>query len=493
MTRTRPSLVRTLFVAMALLSVASLAFSTWQGLLALREGWNLTLIGATAAPLAWRLVQTAAAGLGAALLLAGWLSLRLRRELRELRQGADRLASGHLGHRLPLHRHHRELAEVADSLNRLAATLAHHISSLEGHSREQSALLAGMREGVLALDHHGRLRICNRAAGELLALGSHPVGALLDELLTAGGEVGAFFQQAWKHPEGWERQIVLSKGLELRIWTQVQQAAGGEALLLGVITDMSAANQAEHVRRDFVSNVSHELKTPVTSIRGYVESLQDGAGDVPELRKRFLEVIERQSRRLDAIIDDLLELSRIERREEERAIQREAVELEPFLRHLLDDHAPLAQAKALELRLQLDSGLPPRVWLEKALFERALVNLLSNAIRYGGMNSWVDLLVRREEEQLLVEVRDQGVGIAPEHLPRLFERFYVVDKARSRSLGGTGLGLSIVKHAIQAQGGQVGVESAPGSGSTFWLRLPLDSQDAERRGRQVEASTWQRP
>lgn len=481
MSRSRPSLVRTLFAAMALLSVAGLAFSTWQGLLALKEGWNLTLAGSTAAPLAWRLVQTAALGLGAALLLAGWLSLRLRRELRELRQGADRMASGHLGHRLPLHRHHRELAEVADALNRMAGTLAHHIDSLEGHSREQAALLGGMREGVLAMDRHGRVRSCNRAAAELLGLGSHPTGALLEELLAERRELVELFHRAWEHGEGWENQLVLPSGQELRIWTQPQQAAGGQTLLLGVLTDMSAANQAERLRREFVANVSHELKTPVTSIRGYVETLQEGAGEDPELRGRFHAVIERQSQRLDAIIDDLLELSRIERREEGRAIQREVVELESFLRHLVEDHAPLARAKDLELRLEIHSLDPLSVQVDKALLERALVNLLSNAIRYGGTKSTVEIQAGLDGGELLLEVRDHGVGIAPEHLPRLFERFYVVDKARSRSLGGTGLGLSIVKHAIQAQGGQVGVQSVLGQGATFWIRLPLEAGNSPAR------------
>lgn len=469
----RPSLVRTLFWALTLLSVAGLAFSTWQGVLTLREGWNLSAPGSTPGPLVMRLILMAGLGLSGALLMAAWLSLRLRRELRELRQGADRIAAGHLEHRLPLDRHHRELAEVGDALNRMAATLAHQFGDVARHNREQAALLGGMREGVLALDRHGRLRSCNRAAGDLLGLGPHPVGALLQELLGREEALAATFASGWEHPQGCEHQLVTGEGAELRVWTHPLQEADGEVLLLGVVTDMGAVNRAERMRRDFVANVSHELKTPVTSIRGYVETLQDGAARDEELCTRFLGVIERQSRRLDAIIDDLLDLSRIERREEEEALVREELSLQPFLQVLLEDHASMAAQQQLSLRLELAPRCPARLLVEKALLERALVNLLSNAIRYGGARSEVLIKADVEADCLRLEVRDRGCGISAEHLPRIFERFYVVDKARSRSLGGTGLGLSIVKHAIQAQGGEVGVDSRPGEGSTFWLRLPL--------------------
>ncbi|MDP2360444.1 MAG: ATP-binding protein [bacterium] len=495
------SLVRDLFLAMMLVSLVGLVLITWQGFrltgevlreqAALHPTWSRSAASEATVPtvveglqrIQTSLLATAAGALLLATLIAAWLGLLLRRELAELRHGADRIAAGHLDHRLPADRHHAELAVLADSVNRLAQTLSRQIRTLDRQRLEQATLLAGMREGVLALDAGGRVRSCNPAARRLLDLGEHPVGALLADLLPGREVLLAIILRGWEEGESEGELPPDGSGRELRVWTLPLRGAGRNELLLAVISDMSAANAAERLRREFVANVSHELKTPVTSIRGYVETLLDGAAADEATADRFLRVIERQAGRLEAIVDDLLALSRIERQTGAGLPPRELVDLRTLLGQLLEEHEPLARAAEIRLCLEVAAEVPPALPVVRPLLERALGNLLSNAVRYGRPRTDVTMRARLADGErgrgLLLEVQDEGRGIAAQHLPRIFERFYVVDKARSREVGGTGLGLSIVKHAVQAQGGEVGVESVVEAGSRFWIRLPLDPPAAK--------------
>ena len=238
-----------------------------------------------------------------------------------------------------------------------------------------------------------------------------------------------------------------------------------------VLNDVTRLQRLENLRRDFVANVSHELKTPITSIKGFVETLQDGAWSNEKDAKEFLAIIAKHVDRLTSIIEDLLSLSRIEQEADSGSMAREMARL----RDVLSAAVQLCQAKAAEkgihLDIRCDSALSATV--NALLLEQALVNLLDNAIKYSPVRSVVEVAAGVEHDHLLLSVRDQGRGIEAEHLPRLFERFYRVDKARSRQMGGTGLGLAIVKHIAQAHGGTVTVESAPGKGSLFTIRIPL--------------------
>jgi two-component system phosphate regulon sensor histidine kinase PhoR len=370
----------------------------------------------------------------------------------------------------------RRLAEQVEAARRAERQLERQVQALEARGAEREALLAGLRDGVLVLDRQGRVHGANPAAVRLLGLQALPPGARLEELGTAR-ELLLALREGWLRP-GVERELALEAGpaCELRLWTTLLPQAGrGEERLLAVLSDVGERNRAERLRRDFVANVSHELKTPVTAIRGYAETLLEGDPST-EPARRFLEVIERQARRLDAIIEDLLDLSRIERLEREGGPALEEAPLEPLLRGVLEAHEPQAARVGVRLDLALEDA-PALIRANAPLLERALANLLGNALRYGGEGTAVTLraapAARGGRAGLRLEVRDQGPGIAAEHLPRLFERFYVVDRARSRQLGGTGLGLAIVKHAMATQGGEAGVESEPGRGSCFWLWLPL--------------------
>jgi len=228
------------------------------------------------------------------------------------------------------------------------------------------------------------------------------------------------------------------------------------------------------MRRDFVANVSHEIKTPLTAIKGFVETLHQKTVETPEEAERFLGIISKHVDRLNTIIEDLLMLSRIENEGERGDIQREKTRLRDIFQNAVQICRPQADEKRIRIELEGDEGFAAMV--DPILLEQAVVNLLDNAVKYSEPQKTVRILARAVDHEIQIQVQDHGIGIEKKHLPRLFERFYRVDKARSRALGGTGLGLAIVKHIAQAHGGQVTVESNLGEGSLFTIHLPRDPE-----------------
>jgi two-component system phosphate regulon sensor histidine kinase PhoR len=226
----------------------------------------------------------------------------------------------------------------------------------------------------------------------------------------------------------------------------------------------------ENVRRDFVSNVSHELKTPITSIKGFVETLKDGAVNDTEAVKRFLDIIASHSDRLNSIIEDLLSLSRIEQIEDREKLDMQDVRI----RQIINSAISLCQIKAKEKNIAVDVSCPAELTakLNPQFIEHAVMNLLDNAIKYSDPNKLVKIDAYESNSNLYIKVSDQGQGIPNDHHARIFERFYRGDKARSRKQGGTGLGLAIVKHIVQSHGGSITLESEPGKGSVFCIELP---------------------
>jgi len=410
-----------------------------------------------------------------AALVSLWLSRRISRPLEEMKRGAERFACGELEGRLPVFKG-EEMGGLSKAMNQMAAQLDDRIRTVVRQRNEQDAVLASMIEGVLAVDNSERILRINQSAADLLNLNPQAaVGRRIQEVVRKP-ELQNFIAQSLKNPQPVEADVRLDiRGKELFLQahgTPLRDSTGRDIGVLVVLNDMTRLQRLENIRRDFVANVSHELKTPITAIKGSVETLLAGAMDEEQSAQRFLEIIARQSDRLNAIIEDLLALSRIEQDAEQKSIELQRTGLrEVFLNTL-----QACQIKAKNKQITLDMECPDELKanINAPLFEQALVNLIDNAIKYSPGKGTVRFSAAREGSSIIIQVQDQGSGIAREHLPRLFERFYRVDKARSRKLGGTGLGLAIVKHIVQSHNGQITVESTPGNGSIFSIHLPLD-------------------
>jgi two-component system phosphate regulon sensor histidine kinase PhoR len=405
---------------------------------------------------------------------------RISRPLESMRRAAELYAGGRLSFRVEPSSI-SEFNSLALAMNHMAGSLEEKIASLARERNIRDALLDSMNEGVIGFDRDQAILFVNRAAVRLLGLpGDRITGRPLAEclptalhpvLLPALEQRGA--QELELAGTGDDRRT-LALGV-----TVLHDLSDREIGSLAVFAEITRMKRLEKVREDFVANVSHELRTPITSIRGFVENLNEGALEDPALARRFLGIIERQVFRLSAIIDDLLALSRIERDEKEQALDLQPVDLRLLAGEVLELCS--VQAAQHDIKLELDCP-PDATWLlDESMLQRALINLVENAIKYSPESGTVSLRIRLAPGELRIQVQDQGPGIPAEHLPRLFERFYVVDRARSRHLGGTGLGLSIVKHIARAHGGRVSVESRPGEGSRFTLHLPPRTSGAPRR------------
>jgi len=362
----------------------------------------------------------------------------------------------------------------------MAAVTDERLNTLQAEKNEQEAVLASMVEGVLAFDSSERLISINQAAARMLELdGVQAIGRYIQEPVR-NPQLQKFISAALASSEPLDSEIVYYGANSRILQAYGRTLLGIDARPLGaliVLNDVSRIRHLKNLRRDFVANVSHELKTPITSIKGFVETLRDGAMNDPTDAGRFLAIIAKQTDRLNSIIEDLLSLSRIE----EETQKRQVALVKAPIRKVLQGAMQTCEAKAAAKNIRLDLDCPQEVMANAnvILLEQAVVNLLDNAIKYSDDGKTVRVCGRQNDNGVTIAVSDQGWGIEKKHLPRLFERFYRVDKARSRDLGGTGLGLAIVKHIAIAHGGNVSVESAPGSGSTFSIHLPLPSDSRE--------------
>jgi two-component system phosphate regulon sensor histidine kinase PhoR len=396
---------------------------------------------------------------------------RINQPIAELKRDAQRFAQGDLAHIFVPRTH--ELGDLAEALNNMARQLGEKIRMITEQRNELETILSAMREGMLACDSDERIITINQAAGSLLGIEHSAAKGHTVQEAVRNADLQRFIGEALSEQREAEAEIVLhgpENKFLLLTGTVLRDSERKNIGALVVLNDITRLRHLENLRREFVANVSHELKTPITSIKGYVETLQEGAIDDKVNARKFLEVIVKQADLLNALIDDLLSLSKLEQGAERGEIQLAREEV----RHIIEAAITAYTAKARERRMQVTLQCPVGVVVKAnaQLLEQAVGNLLDNAIKYSEPGKGVEIDVTQSKSELTITVSDHGSGIPSEHLPRLFERFFRVDKGRSRELGGTGLGLAIVKHIVQAHGGHVTVESNPGEGSAFTIHLP---------------------
>jgi two-component system, OmpR family, phosphate regulon sensor histidine kinase PhoR len=413
--------------------------------------------------------------------------------VRPLTDAARRMHEGDLTVRARVARE-QDVGQLGAAFDQLAGSLSQTVGELRSERDLVSRILDGMQEGVLLLDNDGKVALMNPALREMLLLRADLLGqpllevvrhAELKELLdrarttrtTCSGEVEL---------GGLKPRRLLVRGTaftQLRTRDATGRDNDSASGLLAVFFDVTDIRRLESLRRDFVANVSHELRTPVTAVLSAAETLDMALGKDPEQAKRFLAIIERNAARLQRLIEDLLDLSRIESRE--LRLRPERFPFESFAAHLLGMFKERADKRRIALRLEATKGIEAEV--DRRALEQVLTNLVDNAVKYCPEGSSVVLRADAAEGAvpgLRLRVEDDGGGIEEKHLPRLFERFYRVDAGRSREMGGTGLGLSIVKHLVEAMGGTIEVTSVVSRGTTFEVKIP----DASTRAKEKSSS-----
>ncbi len=399
-----------------------------------------------------------------------WLSRRVTRPLLQMQKAAGRMARGDFTERAP-YRVSGELGELATALNQMSSQLEARIRELSEEKADLGAILAGMTEGVLVARPDGRIRLTNQALRNQFGITEETVGKTvleafrnvpLQELVSEVIQNGDVTARELSFLTPNEHTYALSA-------TRLQGSHGAVTGVIIVFHDITHMRQFENTRKEFVANVSHELRTPLSIIKGYVETLLEDQPPDAETTRQFLNTIQRHSRRLEALIADLLSISALE--SQQARLNFEPVSMRAAAQSVLDELARQAQERAITVSLKIPERIPA-VRADAQRLHQVLFNLLDNAIKYTQAGGHVTILAAEKDNAIETAVADDGGGIAPEHLPHVFERFYRVDKARSRELGGTGLGLSIVKHIVQSHGGRVWAESQIEKGSTFYFTLP---------------------
>jgi two-component system phosphate regulon sensor histidine kinase PhoR len=435
-----------------------------------RVARSVTEIGAQAARLHAIVWGTAGLAAGVALLLAYALAGRVAEPLREVAEGAQRIARGDYGHKVYLDRGD-EVGTLARAFNHMSAQLARQFVQLDEDRQQLRAVLSGMLEGVIAIDAEQRILFANDRAGQMLEFGARQApGRKLWEVVRQR-PVQDLVTRVLAEPGGPSESLECGGASYRTFAVHVTQLPGepvrGAVLVFSDTTDL---RRLERLRQEFVANVSHELKTPLSVIAACVETLLDGAMDDVEHRTAFLDRIADQAGRLHALILDLLSLARMEAGSEHLII--EDLPLEGAVRACLERHQERARSKGqrLEFAAPADGAVIARA--DDEAVREILDNLVDNALKYTPEGGTIRLRWWEDADGCSLEVADTGIGIPEAQLPRVFERFYRVDKARSRELGGTGLGLSIVKHLAQAMQGSVRATSVVGEGTTFIVTLP---------------------
>jgi len=413
------------------------------------------------------------------LLIGGLISLALgalvgrsfSTPLSEMKSLAQKIVHGDFSHRIRI-KSKDEIGQLAKSLMEMSEQLEKKIKAVTEDKNKMEAILSSMQEGVIVFDKNENILLFNSSLYQMLELRSEKyIGRPFWEIIS-NNEINSILKQTLKKEDSLSAQVSLLYPEARIIHIQTAPINDDQGMLLGVVGvfhDITNLKKLEKARSEFIANVSHELKTPITSIIGFVETLRNGAEDDIKKRDEFLNIIHSQSQRLIDLLNDILSLSRIEFREIKMDIQPVAI------KEILDNTQALyknkIESKKQSFQVDIPSKLPP-VLSDPEMIAQAFSNLIDNAIKFTPEKGQIKVTAREKDNFVQIDISDTGIGIAEKYLPRLFERFYRVDKARSREMGGTGLGLAIVKHIVQAHKGRITVESQPGKGSTFSVFLP---------------------
>ncbi len=427
---------------------------------AVRMAYPLSAIQEANRQITMDLLEASAVAVLLALLLAFAATQSIGRRLLRITDFAERIAAGDLSARIQ-EGSSDEIAHVAAALDKTARKLEEGFSAVETSRQTLEALLNSMQEAVIAVSQDERVLWANQR---------------MERLLPSGVRLGAPLVQSVRDPEILAsvskalatRDIIMARAAKIfsgRIFdvTAAPMPGGGA---VAVLHDQTDIERVEKTRRDFIANVSHELRTPLTSVQGYAETLLDGG--LPDSQRDFVEIIRKNAMRMSRLTEDLLVLARVESGEQKLNFQ--AAMPQDLLEEVVQTFQDIAEGRGIELSVM--NTATSAVWVDRDAIHQVLANLIDNAFKYGAQGGKVLVGACETEEGVQFYVRDFGGGIPSEHLPRLFERFYRVDKARSRESGGTGLGLAIAKHVIRAHSGNIRAESELNHGSTFYFILP---------------------
>lgn len=409
-----------------------------------------------------------------ALLLSLGLSKTIILSLRGIINSSEELAKGNLDISIPVTSGKSEISKISIALNSMAQKLNELFKQLSKEKNQLEAVLTAMSEGVMVVSDEGRVMIINSALKKMFNLKEDPVRKQYWEILR-NRELTKLVESVLENWMPDSREIFYLYPDEKHYFVNAIPLDSPDKEIIVVMFDITDFKRLEKIKADFIANVSHELRTPLTAIKGYTETLEEEAYESPEDQKHFLRIIKRHTDRLINIVSDLLVLSEVESRDslskENSANDLEEVNMNEVIKSSLE----ALRSKAAEKKLEVSFEAAKDVYKVKAnrfLLEQMFINLIDNAVKYTPENGKVGIRVSNLDSQVLTEIADTGIGIPKEHLPRIFERFYRVDKTRSRNLGGTGLGLSIVKHIVIMHGGKIEVQSEEGKGSKFSITIP---------------------
>jgi two-component system phosphate regulon sensor histidine kinase PhoR len=404
-----------------------------------------------------------------ALLVTRKVAAGITERLREIVEVAGNVAAGEQGKHTYLEGR-GEIGEVAKAVNRMAASLREQMKEISANRDRLETILSTMVEGVIVFNEEGKTVLANPAAQQMLSLGRDNWSGRSDLELVRNTELHDKIKIARQEKRLQEHELKTVLPEEKLLSASIVPLKPGELGKSGVLVvfrDITRLRRLEEIRADFAANVSHEMRTPLTAIRGYAETLLDGAYRDTETAVRFLKIIHRESERLNNLIEDVLMLSQIESGRAD--IEFAAVDIAALATEVLE--SLLDRLSTHKLKLDVSPGLPPATG-DRGLLRQALFNLLDNSLKYTPAYGEITLGADRDENMLRIYVSDNGIGIPLAAQARIFERFYRVDRARSRSLGGTGLGLAIVKHIVEAHQGRLKLESKEGQGTTVSLYIP---------------------